>query len=41
MPGIEPAHELAHQRGIVAAGHQPESRELRLAEALEQAAFDQ
>ena len=41
MLGIEPAHELAHQGGIVAAGHQPEAGELRLAEALEQPAFDQ
>ena len=41
MLGVEPAHELADQGGIVAAGHQPEAGELRLAEALEQAAFDQ
>ena len=41
MLGIEPAHEFAHQRGIVAAGHQPEAGELRLPEALEQPAFDQ
>ena len=41
MLGVEPAHELAHQGGIVAAGHQPEAGELRLAEALEQPALDQ
>ena len=37
MLGIEPAHELAHQGGIVADGDQAEARELGLAEALQQA----
>ena len=41
MLDVEPAHELAHQGGIVAARDQPEAGELRLAEALQQAAFDQ
>ena len=35
--GIEPAHELAHQGGIVARGDEAEARELGLAEALQRA----
>ena len=38
MLGVEPADELAHQGGIVAAGDQPEAGELGLAEAFQQAA---
>ena len=39
--GIEPAHELAHQGGIVAGSHEAEAGELGFAETLEQARFDQ
>ena len=41
VPGIEPAHELAHQGRVVARGDEPEARELGLAEALQQARLDQ
>ena len=41
MLGIEPAHELPHQRRIIAARDQPEPRELRLPEPLQQPALDQ
>ena len=40
MLGIEPAHELAHQGGVVAGGDQTEAGELALAEALQQAGLD-
>ena len=39
--GIEPAHELAHQGGIVARRDQAKARELGLAEALQQPRLDQ
>ena len=41
MLGVEPAHELAHQGGVIAGGDQPEAGELGLAETLQQARFDQ
>ena len=41
VPGIDAAHELAHEGGIVAGRHQAKARELRLAEALQQPRFDQ
>ncbi len=41
VPRVQPAHEFADEGGIVPARDQPEASELRLAEALEQAAFDQ
>ena len=40
MLGIEPAHELAHEGGIVARGDEAKARELGLAEALQEAGFD-
>ncbi len=41
MLGVEAAHELAHQGGILAAVGQAETGELGFAEALQQARFDQ
>ena len=41
MLGVEPAHEFAHQGGILAAIGQAEAGELGLAETLQQACLDQ
>jgi hypothetical protein len=41
MLGIEPAHELAHQGGIVARRDQAKARELGFPEAFQEPRFDQ
>ena len=41
MLGIEPAHELAHQGGIVARRHEAKARELGFPEAIQEPRFHQ